>query len=53
MYAHGGQTLQRQREERLSGLQLMHDQGRLGFAWMTKKRVIRAMERGIPTRSMF
>ncbi|WP_156481763.1 hypothetical protein [Ferroacidibacillus organovorans] len=53
LYAHGGQTLRKQREEVLSGLQLMHDQGRLGMAWMTKKRVIRAMERGIPTRPMF
>lgn len=52
MYAHGGHTLRKQREEVLSGLQLMHDQGRLGIAWMTKKRVIRAMEHGIPTRPM-
>jgi len=53
LYAHGDQTLRRQREEVLSGLQLMHDQGRLGVAWMSKKRVIRAMERGIPTQPMF
>lgn len=31
----------------------MQVQGRLGIAWMTKKRVIRAIERGIPTRPMF
>lgn len=52
LYAHGDLSLRGKWQEVLAGLELLRGENRLNTAWMNKRRVIRAMERGIPTRLM-